>query len=39
MSKEDEDVCVALNRLLDDEGIDVHLNTPIKRVSGKSEIR
>jgi pyruvate/2-oxoglutarate dehydrogenase complex dihydrolipoamide dehydrogenase (E3) component len=25
-----------LNRLLDDEGIDVHLNTPIKRVSGKS---
>jgi pyruvate/2-oxoglutarate dehydrogenase complex dihydrolipoamide dehydrogenase (E3) component len=36
MSKEDEDVCVALNRLLDDEGIDVHLNTPIKRVSGKS---
>src|SRR5882762_619959 len=37
MSKEDEDVCVALNRLLDDEGIDVHLNTPIKRVSGKSD--
>jgi pyruvate/2-oxoglutarate dehydrogenase complex dihydrolipoamide dehydrogenase (E3) component len=36
MSKEDEDVCEALNRLLDDEGIDVHLNTPIKRVSGKS---
>src|SRR6266481_5812824 len=36
MSKEDEDVCVALNRLLDDEGIDVHLNTRIKRVSGKS---
>jgi pyruvate/2-oxoglutarate dehydrogenase complex dihydrolipoamide dehydrogenase (E3) component len=36
MSKEDEDVCVALNRLLDDEGIDVHLNTLIKRVSGKS---
>src|SRR6202047_1735933 len=32
MSKEDEDVCVALNRLLDDEGIDVHLNTRIKRV-------
>jgi len=36
MSKEDEDVCEALNRLLDDEGIEVHLNTPIKRVSGKS---
>src|SRR5438552_11950094 len=36
MSKEDEDVCEGLNRLLDDEGIDVHLNTPIKRVSGKS---
>ena len=36
MSKEDEDVCVALNRLLDDEGINVHLNTLIKRVSGKS---
>src|SRR5947208_17050348 len=37
MSKEDEDVCEGVNRLLDDEGIDVHLNTPIKRVSGKSE--
>jgi pyruvate/2-oxoglutarate dehydrogenase complex dihydrolipoamide dehydrogenase (E3) component len=36
MSKEDEDVCAALNRLLDDEGIDVRLNTSIKRVSGKS---
>src|SRR5882762_5091453 len=36
MSKEDEDVCEALDRLLDDEGIEVHLNTPIKRVSGKS---
>jgi pyruvate/2-oxoglutarate dehydrogenase complex dihydrolipoamide dehydrogenase (E3) component len=36
MSKEDEDVCVALNHLLGDEGIDVHLNTRIKRVSGKS---
>ena len=35
MSKEDEDVCVALNHLLDDEGIDVHLNTRIKQVSGK----
>jgi pyruvate/2-oxoglutarate dehydrogenase complex dihydrolipoamide dehydrogenase (E3) component len=36
MSKEDEDVCAALNDLLEDEGIDVHLNTRIKRVSGKS---
>ena len=36
MSKEDEDVCVALNDLLKDEGIDVHLNTGVERVSGKS---
>ncbi len=36
MSKEDEDVCVALNHLLDDEGIDVQVNARIKRVSGKS---
>jgi len=36
MSKEDEDVCLALNRLLEDEGIDGHLNARIKRVSGKS---
>ena len=36
MSKEDDDVCVALNDLLNDEGIDVHLNARIKRVSGKS---
>ncbi len=36
MSKEDEDVCAALNGLLDDEGIDVHLNAIIKSVSGKS---
>jgi len=36
MSKEDEDVCVALNDLLKDEGIDVHLNTRVKLVSGKS---
>jgi pyruvate/2-oxoglutarate dehydrogenase complex dihydrolipoamide dehydrogenase (E3) component len=36
MSKEDEDVCVALKRLLDDEGIAVYLNAQIKRVSGKS---
>jgi pyruvate/2-oxoglutarate dehydrogenase complex dihydrolipoamide dehydrogenase (E3) component len=36
MSKEDEDVCLALNDLLKDEGIELHLNTRIKRVSGKS---
>src|SRR2546422_1051980 len=36
MSREDEDVCEALRSLLDAEGIDVHLNTLIKRVSGKS---
>src|SRR5438445_6625 len=35
MSKEDEDVCVALNRLLEDQGIDAHLNTRMKRMSGK----
>src|ERR1700746_1022248 len=36
MSKEDPDVCKALGGLLADEGIDVHLNARIKRVSGKS---
>jgi pyruvate/2-oxoglutarate dehydrogenase complex dihydrolipoamide dehydrogenase (E3) component len=36
MSKEDADVCEALNDLLANEGIDVHLKTRIKRVSGKS---
>jgi pyruvate/2-oxoglutarate dehydrogenase complex dihydrolipoamide dehydrogenase (E3) component len=36
MSKEDQDVCEALRNLLEDEGIDVHLNVRIKRVSGKS---
>ncbi len=36
MSKEDPDICEALNRLLDDEGIAVHLNARIKSVSGKS---
>jgi pyruvate/2-oxoglutarate dehydrogenase complex dihydrolipoamide dehydrogenase (E3) component len=36
MSKEDADVCEALNELLNDEGIDVHLNARIKRVSGRS---
>jgi len=36
MSREDEDVCVALRSLLEDEGIDILLNARIKRVSGKS---
>jgi pyruvate/2-oxoglutarate dehydrogenase complex dihydrolipoamide dehydrogenase (E3) component len=36
MQKEDLDVCDALRSLLEDEGIDVHLNVQIKRVSGKS---
>lgn len=36
MSKEDEDVCEALRSLLEDEGINVLLNTRIKRVSGRS---
>ena len=36
MSKEDPDVCEALRSLLEDEGIDVHLNVRIKRVAGKS---
>ena len=36
MSKEDEDVCEALRNLLEDEGIDIHLNARIKRVSGRS---
>jgi pyruvate/2-oxoglutarate dehydrogenase complex dihydrolipoamide dehydrogenase (E3) component len=36
MSREDADVCHALNELLNDEGIDVHLNAGIKRVSGTS---
>jgi pyruvate/2-oxoglutarate dehydrogenase complex dihydrolipoamide dehydrogenase (E3) component len=36
MSKEDADVCEALRSLLEDEGIDVHLDARIKRVSGKS---
>jgi len=36
MSKEDEDVCEALRHLLEDEGIDIHLDARIKRVSGKS---
>jgi pyruvate/2-oxoglutarate dehydrogenase complex dihydrolipoamide dehydrogenase (E3) component len=36
MSKEDEDVCEALRRLLVDEDIGVHLGARIKRVSGKS---
>src|SRR5918996_463735 len=36
MSREDEDVCDGLSSLLEDEGIDVLLNSAIKRVSGKS---
>ena len=36
MGKEDQDVCDALRSLLEDEGIDVHLNAQIKRISGKS---
>jgi pyruvate/2-oxoglutarate dehydrogenase complex dihydrolipoamide dehydrogenase (E3) component len=36
MSREDQDVCEALRNLLEDEGIDFHLNARIKRVSGKS---
>ncbi len=35
MSKEDPDVCEALNSLLADEGIDILLNARIKQVSGK----
>jgi len=36
MPQEDEDVSDALRSLLEDEGIDVLLNTRIKRVSGRS---
>ena len=36
MSKEDPDVCEALDSLLADEGIDILLNARIKQVSGKS---
>lgn len=36
MSNEDEDVCNALRDMLEDEGIDLHLNAKIRRVSGKS---
>jgi pyruvate/2-oxoglutarate dehydrogenase complex dihydrolipoamide dehydrogenase (E3) component len=36
MSKEDEDVCEALQSLLQDEGIEVLLNAQVKRVSGRS---
>src|SRR5437667_5227444 len=36
MSKDDEDVCEALLHLLEDEGIDIHLDARIKRVSGQS---
>src|SRR5499427_6344640 len=36
LGKEDQDVCDALRNLLEDEGIEVHLNAQIKRISGKS---
>jgi pyruvate/2-oxoglutarate dehydrogenase complex dihydrolipoamide dehydrogenase (E3) component len=36
MPREDEDVCDGLRTLLEDEGIEILLNTRIKRVSGKS---
>jgi pyruvate/2-oxoglutarate dehydrogenase complex dihydrolipoamide dehydrogenase (E3) component len=36
MSKEDPDVCDAIRSLLADEGIEIHLNAQVKRVSGKS---
>jgi pyruvate/2-oxoglutarate dehydrogenase complex dihydrolipoamide dehydrogenase (E3) component len=36
LSREDDDVCDALSRLLEDEGIDILLNARINRVSGKS---
>jgi pyruvate/2-oxoglutarate dehydrogenase complex dihydrolipoamide dehydrogenase (E3) component len=36
MSKEDEDVCEALRNLLEDEGINIHFDTRIKQVLGKS---
>lgn len=36
LSREDDDVCEALQSLLEDEGIDILLNARIKRVSGKS---
>lgn len=36
LQKEDEDVCDALRKLLEDEHIDIRLNARIKRVSGRS---
>jgi pyruvate/2-oxoglutarate dehydrogenase complex dihydrolipoamide dehydrogenase (E3) component len=36
MSKEDDDVSEALDRLLRDEGVDILLSTRVKRLSGKS---
>ena len=36
MSREDPDVCDAVRSLLADEGIDIHLNARVKRVSGTS---
>src|SRR5262249_32175087 len=36
MHREDDDVTEALQRLFEDEGIDIVLNARVKRVSGKS---
>jgi pyruvate/2-oxoglutarate dehydrogenase complex dihydrolipoamide dehydrogenase (E3) component len=36
LPREDEDVCDALRRLLEDEGIEVVLNARVKEVTGKS---
>jgi pyruvate/2-oxoglutarate dehydrogenase complex dihydrolipoamide dehydrogenase (E3) component len=36
MPREDEDVCEALRSLLDDEGIDILLDTGVERVTGRS---
>jgi pyruvate/2-oxoglutarate dehydrogenase complex dihydrolipoamide dehydrogenase (E3) component len=36
LAKEDEDVCMAVEELLEDEGIDILLNARIQRVSGMS---
>jgi pyruvate/2-oxoglutarate dehydrogenase complex dihydrolipoamide dehydrogenase (E3) component len=36
MAKEDEDVCQGIDDLLESDGIDVHLNAKVRRVSGKS---
>jgi pyruvate/2-oxoglutarate dehydrogenase complex dihydrolipoamide dehydrogenase (E3) component len=36
MAREDQDVCEALRKLVEDEGIDVVLNARVKSISGKS---